>query len=114
MCRLSAITSNKYFSPIENILALETMKEGHDGSGLGLTLKNLGGEFEDLKAYPIMSGICSRRGVEILDDYMDKLGFKLKHEWTPKIKPVKGIVQRDYYFAKAYDYPKSYRDKPIH
>ena len=42
MCRLAAITSNKYFSPIENILALETMKEGHDGSGLGLTLKGLG------------------------------------------------------------------------
>lgn len=61
MCRLAAITSNKYFSPMENILALETMKEGHDGSGLGLTLKDLGGEFEDLKAYPIMSGICSKK-----------------------------------------------------
>ncbi|KKL53851.1 hypothetical protein LCGC14_2271260, partial [marine sediment metagenome] len=33
MCRLSAITSKEYFSPLENIAALETMKEGHDGSG---------------------------------------------------------------------------------
>jgi len=49
MCRLVAITSNECLSPIENILALETMKEGHDSSGLGLTLKDLGGEFEKLK-----------------------------------------------------------------
>jgi len=27
---------------MENILALETMKEGHDGFGLGLVLKDLG------------------------------------------------------------------------
>mgnify|MGYP001772603762 FL=1 len=54
MCRLAAITSSKYFSPMENILALETMKEGHDGSGLRLTLKDLKGEFIDLKEYPIL------------------------------------------------------------
>jgi len=66
MCRLAAITSAKYFSPMENILALETMKEGHDGSGLGLTLKDLGGKFKELKNYPILSGICSRKGKKIL------------------------------------------------
>jgi len=33
MCRLAAITSKEYISAIEPILALETMKEGHDGSG---------------------------------------------------------------------------------
>ena len=44
MCRLCAIVSAEYFSPMESILALETMKEGHDGSGLGLTLRDLGGE----------------------------------------------------------------------
>ncbi len=99
---------------MENILALETMKEGHDGSGLGLTLKDLGGAFEDLKEYPVMSGICSKKGVAVLDDYMDRLGFKLKYVWTPKIKPVKGIAPRDYYFARAYDYPESYRDKSIY
>lgn len=111
MCRLAAITSNNFFSPMENILALETMKEGHDGSGLGLTLKGLGGEFKDLKKYPVMSGICSKKGIKALDDYMKKNGFRLKHVWTPKIKPVKGIVPRDYYFARAYDYPSSYKDK---
>ncbi|NCO83015.1 MAG: glutamate synthase [Nitrospirae bacterium CG_4_10_14_3_um_filter_44_29] len=113
MCRLAAITSNKYFSPMENILALETMKEGHDGSGLGLTLKGLGGEFKDLKRYPIMSGICSREGIKTLDDYMKKKRFKLKHVWTPKIKPAKGIAARDYYFARAYNYPAPYKNKSL-
>jgi len=111
MCRLAAITSNTYFSPMENILALETMKEGHDGSGLGLMLKDLGGEFKELKKYPIMSGICSKTGVKVLDDYMKKQGYKLKHVWTPKIKHVKGITPRDYYFARVYDYPASHKNK---
>jgi glutamate synthase domain-containing protein 1 len=113
MCRLVAITSNEYFSPMENILALETMKEGHDGSGLGLTLKDLNGQFESLKEYPILSGICSNQGSKILDEYMEKAGFKLKEVWAPKIKPVKGITPRDHYFARVYDYPTSYKHKPI-
>jgi glutamate synthase domain-containing protein 1 len=113
MCRLAAITSNEYFSPMENILALETMKEGHDGSGLGLTLKDLGGEFRKLKAYPILSGICSKNGAKILDGFMDKTGFKLKEIWTPAIKPVKGVTRRDHYFARVYDYPSSYKHKSV-
>jgi hypothetical protein len=99
MCRLAAITSDKYFSPIENVIALETMKEGHDGSGMGLILKDLGGEFRDLKDFPILSGICAKEGINTLDSYMDKLGFRLKYTWTPKIKNVKGIEKRDYYFG---------------
>ncbi|MDP2279530.1 MAG: glutamate synthase, partial [Nitrospirota bacterium] len=93
-------------------LALETMKEGHDGSGLGLTLKDLGGEFEELKSYPILSGICSKKGIEVVNDYMKKKGFRLEHIWNPKIKAVKGIVPRDHYFARVYDYPAAYKDKP--
>ncbi len=111
MCRLAALTSEEYISPMENILALETMKEGHDGSGMGLILKNLGGEFEELKEYPILSGICSKEGLYAMDDYLNKAGFKLQYTWTPKIRPRKGIVRRDYYFARVYDYPDEYRDK---
>lgn len=113
MCRLAAITSKDYFSPTENITALETMKEGHDGSGMGLILKNLGGEFEELKEYPVLSGICSKNGMHTLNNYLNKLGFKLKYAWTPKIKPAKGISRRDYYFARAYDYPDVYKDRSL-
>lgn len=96
---------------MENILALETMKEGHDGSGMGLILKGLGGEFEELKNFPILSGICSKEGMHTLDVYMNKLGFQLKYTWTPKTRSVKGIDSRDYYFARVYDYPDAIKDR---
>jgi len=113
MCRLAAITSSEYFSPMENVLALETMKEGHDGSGMGIMLKDLGGEFEGLKEYPILSGICSESGLEVVDKYMESHGFQVRHVWSPSIKEVRGIRKRDFYFAKVYQYPESYLDKTI-
>lgn len=113
MCRLAAITSKEYFSPIENIVALETMKEGNDGSGMGLILKDLGGKFEDFKEFPILSGICSKEGIPVLDGYMDNLGFHLKYTWSPRLRPVRGIRQRDYYFARVYDYPDTVKGRPF-
>lgn len=113
MCRLVALTSSEYFSPMENILALDTMKEGHDGSGLGLVLKNLGGEFEDLKNYPVLSAICSEKGLETLDGYMEHIGFRIKHVWSPKINKNNGIPHHDHYIAKVYEYPGEYREKSL-
>ena len=113
MCRLSAIVADSYFSPFENILALETMKEGHDGSGLGLILRDLGGEFESLKDYPILSCITSDSGYEKLKDFMDKKGFEVKHRWEleKNIKPWMEITPRDHYIVKAYEYPDYMKDK---
>lgn len=112
MCRLSAITSSEYISPFEAVLALETMKEGHDGSGLGLMLKDLGGPFEEFKRYPVLSAICSHSGLQMLDGYMKLHGFSEKFVWSPEIKPIPGIEQRDHYIAKVYDYPATYKDQP--
>jgi glutamate synthase domain-containing protein 1 len=112
MCRLSAITSSDYISPMENIMALETMKEGHDGSGLGLMLKDMAGPFADYKQYPTLSAICSNKGLAMLDEYMKAGGFTEKFVWEPLIKNVAGIERREHYIAKVYDYPAAYRDKP--
>ena len=49
MCRLFALTSNKPLSPMKAIEALDVMREGHDGSGVGLFLRDLGGPFENMK-----------------------------------------------------------------
>jgi len=113
MCRLVAITSNEYFSPMENILALDTMKEGHDGSGLGLVMKDLGGDFMELKEYPILSAICSRNGIKTLNSYMKRSGFNVKHAWSIKAKNGKGIPHHDYYIANVYEYPKAYANKTM-
>jgi glutamate synthase domain-containing protein 1 len=96
---------------MENVLALDTMKEGHDGSGLGLVLKDLGGEFEELKDYPILSAICSRDGMSELSSYMNQHGFQLKNKWRPRIKNGSGVPRHDYYIANAYDYPEAYQNK---
>jgi hypothetical protein len=114
MCRLCALVSSEYFSPMENILSLETMKEGHDGSGLGLVLRDLGGDFENLKEYPILSAITSDSGYYELDDYMVAKGFRTKHLWDPSIslRPGMNIRRRDRYIVKAFDYPDWVKDKP--
>jgi len=112
MCRLAAITSGEYISPMENVMALETMKEGHDGSGMGLALKGLGGEFSEFRDLPVLSAICSREGYKTLGDYMLANGFEEKHMWSPTIRNVPGVQRRDYYFAKVYDYPAEYRERP--
>lgn len=111
MCRLAAITSSKYFSPMDNVLALETMKEGHDGSGMGLALKDLGGPFEDLKGLPVLSCICSKDGYSVLTEYMQRNGFVERYTWEPKLRQVKGITPRDHYLAKVYEYPEEYRER---
>jgi glutamate synthase domain-containing protein 1 len=49
----------------------------------------------------------------MLDEYMKKNGFRLKYEWQPKIKPIKGIAARDCYFARAYDYPAAFRNSAL-
>ncbi|MFA6002106.1 MAG: glutamate synthase [Thermoleophilia bacterium] len=116
MCRLSAITSAEYFSPMENVMALNTMKEGHDGSGLGLVLRDLGGDFESLKQYPVLSGICSRDGLKMLDAFMTTAGFREVHFWEPDIDtsaPLPELGQRDHYFAKAYEYPAAMKSRSL-
>ena len=111
MCRLSAITSSEYLSPMETIHALETMKEGHDGSGLGLMLKDMGGPFADHKQYPTLSAICSGKGLAMLEEYMKAQGFTERLSWEPPIKNVPGVERREHYIAKVYDYPAGYRDR---
>ena len=41
MCRLFAITSETPLSPMVAMEALDVMREGHDGSGVGLFLRDL-------------------------------------------------------------------------
>ena len=62
-------------SPMIAIEALDVMREGHDGSGCGLFLRDLGGPFEEIKDAPILSGIFSEKGLKRLDTFMMDLGF---------------------------------------
>ena len=110
MCRLFALTSKDPVSPMLAIKALDVMKEGHDGSGVGLLLQDLGGPFEEMKEAPILSGIFSEGGIRRLDLFMMDQGFLTKYKISLKIPktPVEGIPRRDLYLIRAYELPEGW------
>jgi len=110
MCRLFALTSEEPQSPMMAMRALDVMREGHDGSGVGLFLSDLGGPFESLKGAPILSGIFTNDGIMRLDQFMMGLGFMTKYKASirvPKNAP-QGVPKRDVYLIRAYEYPESW------
>ncbi len=107
MCRLFGLTSEFPVSPMVALNALDVMREGHDGSGVGLFLRDLGGPFEEMKDAPILSGIFTEDGIKRLDGYMIDMGFLTKYKIsikTPKVPPP-GVPKRDIYLIRAYEYP---------
>lgn len=112
MCRLFSITSNEPVSPMIALEALDVMREGHDGSGVGLVMRDLGGTFETMKDAPILSGIFTDEGLKRLDVYMMEIGFMTKHKITFKLakESPDGVPKRDFYLIRAYEYPESWED----
>jgi len=92
--------------------ALDVMREGHDGSGVGLLLRDLGGPFEQIKDAPILSGIFSEKGLKRLDAFMVDIGFMTKYKVTLKVPktPPQGVPKRDMYLVRAYEYPEEWDD----
>lgn len=111
MCRLFAVTSQEPQSPMMAMQALDVMREGHDGSGVGLFLSDLGGPFEEFKGSPILSGIFSNAGLKRLDQFMMNIGFMTKYKLSikvPKGAPPRGAPRRDMYLIRAYEYPEEW------
>ncbi|MFP5213454.1 MAG: glutamate synthase, partial [Acidobacteriota bacterium] len=110
MCRLFALTSKEPQSPMVAISALDVMREGHDGSGVGLFLSDMGGPLGELKGAPILSGIFTNEGLRRLDQHMMSIGFMTKYKMSfklPKTSP-SGVPRRDVYLIRAYEYPESW------
>lgn len=112
MCRLIAITSDTPLSPMTAIRALDVMKEGHDGSGIGLFLSDLGGPFQELNGAPILSGIFTNAGMKRLDGFMMEIGFMTKYKLSIKVPrtPPPGVPRRDMYLIRAYEYPETWEE----
>ncbi len=110
MCRLFAITSDEPLSPMVALEALDVMREGHDGSGVGLFLRDLAGPFDHMKDAPVLSGIFSDAGIKRLDDHMMNLGFLTKYRMSIRVpkRPPEGVPKRDVYLIRAYDYPEDW------
>jgi len=114
MCRLLAITSKNHVSPETAINGLAAMREGYDGSGVGLLLRDIGGPFEDMKNIPVLSGIFSLPGLKRLDRFMMDRGFTTKYKITFKTNGSQpaGVPKRDVYLVRAYDYPTDWEAFP--
>ncbi len=112
MCRLFSVTSKDPLSPMVALEALDVMREGHDGSGVGLVMRDLGGPFEDLKGSPILSGIFTENGLRRLDLYLMDLGFMTKYKTSIRVpkNPPDGTPERYVYLIRAYEYPSSWDD----
>ncbi len=110
MCRLFAITSEEPLSPMIALEALDVMREGHDGSGVGLFLRDLGGPFDEMKDAPVLSGIFTEEGLKRLDAFMMDIGFMTKHKIAIKVPktPPPGTPKRDIYLIRAYEYPEEW------
>lgn len=110
MCRLFAITSDEPLSPMVAIDALNVMKEGHDGSGVGLFMRDLAGPFEEMKDAPILSGIFTESGLRRLDKHMMDKGFMTKFKMSIKVAktPPKGVPRRAIYLIRAYELPEEW------
>jgi glutamate synthase domain-containing protein 1 len=92
--------------------ALDVMREGHDGSGVGLFLRDLGGPLEEMKDAPILSGIFTEDGLKRLDSFMIDIGFLTKYKITIKVPkvPPPGVPKRDIYLIRAYEYPDEWEE----
>jgi hypothetical protein len=90
--------------------AMDIMREGHDGSGVGLFLRDLSGPFDEMKEAPILSGIFTEAGIKRLDRYMMDLGFMTKYKISIKVPkvPLPGTPRRDLYLIRAYEYPEGW------
>ncbi len=111
MCRLFALTSRDPVSPMLAIDALNVMKEGHDGSGVGLFLSGLAGPFEELKECPILSGIFTEAGLQRVYEYMAEKGFRSIYSamFTPDVEPPAGTPKRGTYASIAYKLPVEWK-----
>lgn len=110
MCRLFAITSEEPLSPMVAVEALDVMREGHDGSGVGLLLRDLGGPFDEMRDAPILSGIFTEEGIKRLDMFMMDIGFMTKYKMSIRVpkEPPAGVPKRHRYLIRAYEYPEEW------
>lgn len=113
MCRLFALTSTEPVSPMVAVDALNVMKEGHDGSGVGLYLAGLDGPFASREDRPVLSGIFTDAGRTRLDALMRERGFTPVHSLEiRKDSPPAGTPRRGVYLAQVYEPAPGWMDMP--
>ena len=114
MCRIGAIKSRNPFAPSKLLYLMAPQQEGHDNSGFAMVMQNLQGFFSAYKSLPLLSFACTKEGLRLIDEYMRGRGWRLEHEWIPKVYPHKDLDIRalPVYGFRNYSYPGVYRGLP--
>ena len=113
MCRLAMKTASEPFSPYSVLEAMEAMREGYDGSGLGLLLRGV--EFADFNyngIKPILSGIAhTEQAMHRLADFVQNRGFTLRydHEFSTNLSMIEA-KDRHKYFLRVYRLPTAWKN----
>ena len=112
MCRIGAIKSKV---PVQPSMALRLMlpqQEGHDNSGFAMVMQDLYGIFSIYKDKPLLSMACTKRGAQLVEDYMSAHNFVKMAEWLPVPNKQKNldIQAMPYYVFRNYDYPEHIED----
>ncbi|MHB1348988.1 MAG: glutamate synthase [Desulfobulbus sp.] len=109
MCRLALKTAITPFSPYSVLQAMETMKEGYDGSGLGLLMRGVSfTDFSYRTPDPILSGIAhTKEALDRMNDIMREKGFHktYDHDFNADTSLLE-IQDRFKYFIRVYKMPK--------
>ena len=76
-------------------------------------MQDLEGVFGHYKDKPLLSLACTAKGVQLVDDYMEKHGFVQVAQWVPEVdkRPGLRIKAMPRYVFRNYDYPESFRDE---
>lgn len=113
MCRIGSIKSTSPQPPSLALRLMQTQQEGHDNSGFAFVMQDLEGVFSHYKDKPLLSLACTRKGLQLVNDYMDASGFTQLAQWTPETNPEPGlrIEAMPCYVFRNYDYPEIYRFK---
>ncbi len=111
MCRIGAIKSKKYIHPSKALNLMRSQQEGHDDSGFAFVMQDLGGIFETYKDLPILSMAATLEGTRLAEDILHDIGFKRVLQWSPDVKPEKGlkITPMPNYIFDVLMYPKSHK-----
>lgn len=111
MCRIGAIKSVNPVGPEAALKLMQPQQEGHDNSGFALVMQDLEGVFSHYKNKPLLSLACTRKGIQLVNDYMDSQGFIQIAQWSPDIRPRSGLrlEAMPFYVFRNYDYPELYR-----
>lgn len=114
MCRMAAIKSKHPVPPAVVLRMMLAMQEGHDNSGFAMVMQDLGGAFANFKEFPLLSMACTPEGLDLVEEYLEELGFTPKFDYQPDVDdhPDLDFQKMPIYVFRNYRYPENYNNRP--